>query len=244
MPTNAPPLLRERSYPKPKELFSECENPFVARSALGDDPGDGIYICSCGHENKLLLYKGAHPFGNVSCARCDQVPNLFSKVSSVMILIADTVLQFATALARPNPDDNEAPYGSLCPKCGLTHRAIILSASHATDGTNTLIVDFGDSDCKCGNRRDHSWDHFEINSPVSYHKDPISAYQGLSIRNAEIATGTISRRHSHINALPYTPLCAMGTSVHHIQPGRDHNVTKVLRVRKICKTWLRRWNTY
>jgi hypothetical protein len=244
--SNNPAKPPQRAFPKPRDLFRECENPWVARRAIDGDPGDGLHICSCGHENKLILWEGEHPLGNVSCARCNKVPHILSRLSSVMIPIAENILRYATVPSTSDSEGNEAQYGSFCRSCGLTHRAVILSADSSVNDLTVLTLDFGGSACNCGNRRDDSWGRFHIGSPRSYHRDPIGVYQEMSIRNAEErATGKMTRRYPKITTLNYTPLGAMGTTLQHKQQGLFHrNVVKLKKTRYYWRDLFKRWSPY
>ena len=201
----------------------------MACQCTGNDPRDGLHICDCGRETKLTLWKGEHPFDKVSCPTCGQIPDALSRLSNVMIPSIDPILRFAVVPAYPNFEDKEIQYGSTCPRCGLTHRAVMKDADTDHHGRIMLTLDFGKITCLCGSRPGEGWVQFYIGSPREYHRDPITVNRDMSARNAEFAVGRLTRRHPQIDALRYMPLCAMGNMIYR---ANDH-MNKFARFSKV-----------
>ena len=120
-------------------------------------------------------------------------------------------------------------YGSTCPRCGLTHRAVMKDADTDHHGRTVLTLDFGETACHCGSRPDEGWVQLYIGSPRGYHRDPVTVYRDMSARNAEFAVGGLTRRHPKIDALRYMPLCAMGSMIYRTN---DH-INKFARFSKV-----------
>jgi hypothetical protein len=125
--------------------------------------GDGVFICSsCRAENILIHFKGDHPFKYLRCRVCEHV--FCAKCPSSRILQAAVVRSLRGC---------ELQAGCLCPRCGLSHRAVL-----RRDGLSF------DVNCPCGNMYDSSWVRFSIGGAVDYRRDPLACANKLKLRKS------------------------------------------------------------
>jgi hypothetical protein len=174
MPTQRSIPMRQLSRaetPTPRELFHGLE--FEDLQALYQDGTDGaVYCCQCGHENRLTHWCGANPFRKMDCARCGHISCKYCQTTGIFCPL-DTPQ--AEIVEVPCPASNNAragvPYGTLCPRCGLSHRAIqvpdvLISKpgrslfgfrkARSNQRKVTMQVNFK-ATCECGNASSPSW---------------------------------------------------------------------------------------
>jgi hypothetical protein len=134
-------------------------------------PADGVWIClSCRFENLLIHYRGSHPFKHLTCGACDAV--FSQKCKSSNILKADGGLSCDVFAAGGELQSGcELRAGSVCPTCGLTHRAVVKKGSVSFDAM-----------CPCGSASYEEWVRFSIGSPKDYRRDPATLGQVLLLQ--------------------------------------------------------------
>jgi hypothetical protein len=146
------------------------------------DGTDGAWWCSeCNHENLIVHYQGSHPSGMMNCAKCGSVVSQHCHRSDIF-----TILDWAPGyqFTVAGSFSGEVPYGSVCPQCGLSHRALLANGSEETGRQAKRLRFFkrhGDKRkteahapavtnisfkaiCECGNLNNHLWLRFHIGS--------------------------------------------------------------------------------
>jgi hypothetical protein len=89
--------------------------------ALQLDGTDGAwYCCQCPHENHLVHWKGPHPFEMLKCASCKHVACRACQTTDILAVLDKGTNDELLAISCKS--DN-VRYGSICPLCGLSHRA-------------------------------------------------------------------------------------------------------------------------
>ncbi|CAG5175525.1 uncharacterized protein ALTATR162_LOCUS10621 [Alternaria atra] len=141
--------------PPDENLWYGQENRNITHRNHGADVADGVFFCyKCNTENRMIHYRGDHPFKRLVCRVCDRV---YSKGCAT-----SNILQVGVTKPSQQPS-RELRIGQLCPDCGLTHRAV----------TRDGMVSF-DTTCVCGNVADESWIRFSIGSAMDHRCDPIN----------------------------------------------------------------------
>jgi hypothetical protein len=133
----------------------------------GDKQADGLWVCHCRHENKLIHYAGPHPFKHLRCGKCEHIMCEFCPTSAIM-----TPLKQVTANTLKLPD-SQPMFAWVCQHCGLSHRATASEcATHCACGYSL-------KDCSRG---------YHIGSIVGYRRDPEGTAVTLSLQGRHTAT--------------------------------------------------------
>ncbi|KAF2658265.1 hypothetical protein K491DRAFT_676516 [Lophiostoma macrostomum CBS 122681] len=135
----------------------------------------GTWLChKCSNTNPVIVIPGTHPFGILKCENaecghvwCDECPRArmmrlwyTGGENSITLPIESKAKSGAEQYSISGTDHEpragssreqiDVPYVYLCPRCGLTHRAIV-SHSVRSDEQVTLYWSFGqDKKCRCG----------------------------------------------------------------------------------------------
>lgn len=119
--------------------------------------GDGLWKCCRGHEQELIHWNGSHPFKRLKCNRCEHI--LCRQCQSTAIL---TCLEGYTVLQNEYREvSGLVSYGSICPTCGLTHRARSVQTDFGTPTCETVVrLTFDGALCVCGRLPDYTWLHW------------------------------------------------------------------------------------
>ncbi|KAF2876076.1 hypothetical protein BDV95DRAFT_664362 [Massariosphaeria phaeospora] len=153
----------QRAEPRTPYLeYAGAEFPHLQAAGAPQTMADGLWICACKHENKLVHYTGPHPFKYVRCDACDRPINKPAAASEIF-----TPLRHDLAALFDFNSRKLVPYGQVCRGCGLTHRAKVTKAGE---------IEFDGQVCACGEVADATWVRFAIGSPVRYRFDPEAAY--------------------------------------------------------------------
>ncbi|KAF2440980.1 hypothetical protein P171DRAFT_488558 [Karstenula rhodostoma CBS 690.94] len=137
------------------------------------DGNDGAWWCDrCGQQNLLKIQQGRHPFGQLSCARCNHIFNQIDVSTNVM---CDKVIRDDF-----HPDRYLVPEGKacgvVCPGCGSTHLGVRMAGQ---DVPWYSTYDFSRIKCHCGRRGGgewlNSWYCFCVGSCRDWHEDRVGA---------------------------------------------------------------------
>lgn len=137
------------------------------------DKNDGAWLCvHCGHQNLVKLQDGNHPFGNLTCARCNHI--FGSKDVSTNVIGRDAMRDDF------HPDHVFVPEGKtcgvICPGCGATHRGLQMPMQ---DVPSYTTFDLSAVYCHCDKRNSGEykscWYRFSIGSCRDWHDDRIGA---------------------------------------------------------------------
>jgi hypothetical protein len=166
----------------PDYPYYEPEYPGL-NEALASRPKDnGMWLCHhCGHENALVHWHGAHPFGYLHCGRCKTV---FSERDESTQVLGRGIMESADDTLVPGFDESApVPYGIVCPNCGLSHRGRLLAKRSSG---SYVTVSFRGIMCHCG--RLYSWTHwyrFSIGPTHDWRGDQLRATKRAVTRRLE-----------------------------------------------------------
>jgi hypothetical protein len=164
--------------PSAQNLRKKHEYGNLLQASHGNEIEDGVFICCCGAENKIVHFVGAHPFKFINCRVCNHT--FCSKCNSSEVLTPIKAVMLPPCQATPSMVSN---LGQICADCGLTHRVTLTPRGLINE--NVL--------CHCGSRFDETWIMFGILSPDKYRYDPNAAYVKLKAgRAAQAAQDLLS----------------------------------------------------
>ena len=160
-------MQQQLDYAQPAE---SARTPMVSSEGAGADydylramkvHDDGLWLCCCGFENKLVHWTGPFPFKHLKCGECEHV--LCDNCETTEILTPWNPKMGVI------PDANGLRLLQVCPSCGLSHRAVVYEdhngkhlewvpkASHSYAET-----------CHYGHLAGFKWLQYAIRSPGIY----------------------------------------------------------------------------
>ncbi|CAO2649028.1 Nn.00g099770.m01.CDS01 [Neocucurbitaria sp. VM-36] len=125
------------------------------------DPGDGLWVCCCGHENRLVHYRGAFPFKYLNCGRCDHILCPDCRTTEILTPVRAKIM-LVEVEQQSHQQNEEVRFCRLCRSCGLSHRA-------SMDGCH---VNFRDVTCPCGKPAITDGSYFYIGDVDAWRCDP------------------------------------------------------------------------
>ncbi|KAF1992883.1 hypothetical protein P154DRAFT_593486 [Amniculicola lignicola CBS 123094] len=145
---------------------------------------DGVWHCyHCGHTNTVVHIFGPHPFGRLTCGKCNKLWAADNVSTNVIRCFRPMSREFAPVSAF---GEKVVPYGQMCSFCGLTFRAVALFRQFEEPGEYRLATVAFPSGlaCLCGTVSSKSWIMFHIGDNSDYrHGDPeASAARALERR--------------------------------------------------------------
>ncbi|KAF2749720.1 hypothetical protein M011DRAFT_465393 [Sporormia fimetaria CBS 119925] len=135
---------------------------------INSDDTDGAWYCHrCTRENAVIHYLGAHPFVQMRCGQCNHVACTDCYMTSILTPINPDILGPAPGNKYRIADivPGHESYGSICPNCGITHRAqAVWTRAHFWNSKKPTHIQFQE-DCECGMSEDErQWTYFHIGS--------------------------------------------------------------------------------
>ncbi|KAF1829758.1 hypothetical protein BDW02DRAFT_135029 [Decorospora gaudefroyi] len=127
-----PTLQQQLDAMIPAELKWErqqcCSKSAYPACTSRSDPGDGVWSCCHGHENRLIHYRGLYPFKYLKCHACDHILCSGDRTSEILTPLTSIIMEPFEKRFGTQEALEEARYCRLCHSCGLTHRGIVVDS--------------------------------------------------------------------------------------------------------------------
>jgi hypothetical protein len=155
---------------------------------------DGCWwCCRCRGEHTISRYDGKYPLGDMDCTKCKHV---FCKRCHATDIFQVNENSLPSLVPVPHFTTQLAPYGQICPRCGLTHRAKIRRMpGSGSDGDKISWVDFKVT-CACGQRSSDTWLRFSIGDNKDWLVNPLECYQRSLDKLLEQSTQRLIERRA------------------------------------------------
>ncbi|KAF2854746.1 hypothetical protein T440DRAFT_542303 [Plenodomus tracheiphilus IPT5] len=145
------------------------------------DPGDGMWLCDCMHENPLLHFHGKYPFKHMKCGKCEHIHFPKCSTSAILTPIPSVTMEVFKERYHDAVHQDEARYCRLCRPCGLTHRAVLVEGH----------LDF-QAPCLCGASAIEDGNCFYIGSVEEWRSDPNSQAVNLRLQRTLTAAAVVA----------------------------------------------------
>lgn len=180
--------------PSDPAIWAAQDEPHRRRLVAGPDMADGVLVCGCGHESRLIHWGGNHPLRHVKCHSCKRVFNMATCVATPIFKVEQEANVQKAILADASAADC---HGRMCASCGQTHRA----SSPGFHGS-----------CGCGVIPSSKDFYFFLGSPKSYRRDPDEVVQSLRIQRVQ------APHQQYPDERPSAPVSARVHTLHYLKP--------------------------
>ena len=190
---------KARVHHPTKGRVSELPKTWTTMKTLDEQsgrlPADGaLYCCACFKETTLVHKKGRHPFDKLKCFNCSHI--CCSKCYTTDILAKKNLGGDQVSVSRS--DEKEVPYLTVCPQCGLTHRARRFLDGR-TPGFMSLV--FNNRICRCGLISSSEWLRLAIGAPNDWRADPDECYMKAVLHRAETSITPVPKSARRLSGM-------------------------------------------
>jgi hypothetical protein len=170
--------------PRSQENMSDLPKTWTSMRTLDERAGrleahGALYCCRCYKETTLVHIKGPHPFENLRCQNCCHI--CCQKCYTTDIL-AKSDLCDGQPVSNSQFRDDEIPYLTVCPDCGLSHRTRNFFKRRAAD---FVSLRFTDIRCSCGSVSSPKWLQLAIGTPDDWRADRNECYMKALMHRVE-----------------------------------------------------------